>query len=103
MANITLVDDFLNKRVIQAQSPKTYMKRFIKNNLEIEKCLSTHLIKLNGAFGVMTDEYGKFFDARCRAISRELGKQIIPQDVDRIGTAKSADETVVEKEEWLAT
>jgi hypothetical protein len=98
-----LVDDFLNKRVIKAQSPKTYMKEFIKNNPEIEKCLSTHLIKLNGAFGVMTDEYGKFFDARCRAISRELGKQIVPQDIDQIGTAKSAEETVVEQEEWLAT
>jgi hypothetical protein len=103
VANITLVDDFLNKRVIKAQSPKTYMKEFIKNNPEIEKCLSTHLIKLNGAFGVMTDEYGKFFDARCRAISRELGKQIVPQDIDQIGTAKSAEETAVEQEEWLAT
>lgn len=103
VANITLVDDFLNKRVIKAQSPKTYMNEFIKKNPEIEKCLSTHLIKLNATFGVMTDEYGKFFDARCRAISRELGKQIVPQDIDQIGTAKSAEETVVEQEEWLAT
>ena len=103
VANITLVDDFLNKRLIKAQSPKTYMKEFIKNNPEIEKCLSTHLIKLNATFGVMTDEYGKFFDARCRAISRELSKQIVPQDIDHIGTAKSAEDTVVDQEEWLAT
>jgi len=88
VANITLVDDFLNKRIIKAQSPKTYMKEFIKQNPEIEKCLSTHLIKLNATFGVMTDEYGKFFDARCRAISRELGKRIVPQDIDQIGTAQ---------------
>jgi len=103
VANITLVDDFLNKRLIKAKSPKTYMKEFIRKNSEIEKCLSTHLIKLNATFGVMTDEYGKFFDARCRAISRELAKQIIPQEIDQVGTAKSAQETVVEQEDWLAT
>jgi hypothetical protein len=103
VANITLVDDFLNKRLIRAQSPKTYMKEFISKNPDIEKCLSTHLIKLNGSFGVMTDDYESFFDARCKAISRELGKQIIPQEVDRVGTAKSAEETVVEQEEWLAS
>ena len=103
VANITLVDDFLNKRLIKAKSPKTYMKEFIRKNSEIEKCLSTHLIKLNATFGVMTDEYGKFFDARCRAISRELSKQIIWQEIDQVGTAKSAQETVVEQEDWLAT
>jgi hypothetical protein len=103
VANITLVDDFLNKRLIRAQSPKTYMKEFISKNPDIDKCLATHLIKLNRSFGVMTDDYDSFFDARCKAISRELGKQIIPQEVDRVGTAKSADETVVEPEEWLAS
>lgn len=103
VANITLVDDFLNKRLIRAQSPKTYMKEFISKNPDIEKCLSTHLIKLNGNFGVMTNDYQSFFDARCRAIGRELAKRIIPQDVDRVGTAKSAEETVVEEEEWLAS
>lgn len=103
VANITLVDDFLNKRVIRAQSPKTYMKEFISENADIEKCLSTHLIKLNDSFGVMTDDYEKFFVARSKAISRELSKQIIPQEIDHIETAKKADETVVEDEEWLAS
>jgi hypothetical protein len=102
VANITLVDDFLNKRLIRAQSPKTYMKGFIANNHEIEKCLSTHLIKLNDSFGVLTDDYDSFFSARCKAISRELSKQIILQEVDQVGTAKTAEETVVEDEEWLA-
>jgi hypothetical protein len=102
VANITLVDDFLNKRLIKAQSPRTYMKDFISKNPDIEKCLSTHLIKLNGSFGVMTDDYDTFFEARCKAISRELRKQIIPQEIDQMGTAKGAEETVVESEEWLA-
>jgi len=101
VANITLVDDFLNKRLIRAQSPKTYMKKFISENPDIEKCLSTHLIKLKS--GVMKDDYEMFFDARCKAISRELSKQIISQGIDQVGTAKSAEETVVEQEEWLAS
>jgi hypothetical protein len=103
VANIALVDDFLNKRLIRAQSPKTYMKQFISDNPDIDKCLWTHLIKLNGGFGVMKDDYDLFFGARCKAISRELGKRIIPQEVDQVGTAKSAEDTVVEQEEWLAS
>ena len=103
VANITLVDDFLNKKVIQAQSPGTYMKEFIKKNAKIEKCLSTHLIKLDRSFGVMNDDYSVFFAARCKAISRELARLVIPQDIDQAGTAKGAEETVVEQEEWLAS
>jgi hypothetical protein len=59
--------------------------------------------KLNGSFGVMTDNYETFFEARCKAISRELSKQIIPQEIDQVGTPKGAEETVVEQEEWLAS
>jgi len=51
----------------------------------------------------MTDDYEAFFIARCKAISRELAKQIIAQEIDEIATAKSAEETVVEEEEWLAS
>jgi hypothetical protein len=102
VANITLVDDFLNKRVIRAQSPKTYMAGFISKNPDIQKCMATHLIKLNSKFGVMDDDYGKFFDARCEAISAELEKHIIPQKIDEQASARSAEDTVVEEEEWLA-
>lgn len=99
VANITLVDDFLNKRVIRAQSPKAYMKDFIKENSDIDKCLATHLIRLNDIYGVMTNDYAKFFDARCHAISRELNKQIIPQAIDQLEVPKAAEETVQEEEE----
>lgn len=102
VANITLVDDFLNKRVIGARPPKIYMKTFINGNPEIDKCLGTHLIKLTDAFGVMTDDYAKFFRARCKAISRELEKQIIPQDIDQTEPAKSAEDTTVEADDWVA-
>ena len=61
--------------------------------------MSTHLIKLNAAFGIMTDDYEKFFEARCKAISRELSKQIIDQEIDPVVTARSAEETAVEEDE----
>ena len=102
VANITLVDDFLNKRVIRAQSPKTYMAGFISKNPKIDKCMATHLIKLNKQFGVMSDDYDKFFEARCRAISEELANRIIPQKVDREAHARAAEDTMVEEEEFLA-
>lgn len=95
LANITLVDDFLNKREIRAKSPKTYMKAFITKNPDIEKCTATHLIKLSDSYGVMVDDYERFFDARCRAISRELTKHIIAQQIDDLAQARSAEETVV--------
>ena len=103
VANITLVDDFLNKRLIGAKSPKTYMKSFISKNHEIKKCLAGHLIKLNASFGVMRDDYDKFFKARCKAISHELSKRIIPQKIDRSGQARGAEETAVEEDEWSAS
>lgn len=51
----------------------------------------------------MDDDYDKFFKARCKAISRELGKLIITQEIDVSLPAPSATETVVEEEEWLAS
>jgi hypothetical protein len=79
------------------------MKTFLDENPDIEKCMSTHLIKLNANFGVMSDDYDMFFAARCKAISRELAKRIIPQEIDSSGIAKNAEDTVVEEEEWLAS
>jgi hypothetical protein len=57
------------------------------------------LIKLNDAFGIMKDDYDVFIEARCKAISRELRKRIIPQEIDQVGTPKSAEESVEEQEE----
>jgi hypothetical protein len=68
------------------------MKKFLKTNKELEKCLSTHLIKLNG-FGIFDDDYDAFFLKRCKLFSRELKKRIIEQDIDRKSSALSADQT----------
>jgi hypothetical protein len=92
IANITIVDDFLNKHEIRAQSPSKYMKFFSKKNTELKTCMKTHLINMN-SFGVFEDDYDKFFAQRCKAFSKELQKRIIPQVVDSKESAIPADDT----------
>lgn len=95
IANITLVDDFLNKREIRAQAPSRYMKRFEADNEDIERCMRSHLIRL-GDFGVRNDDYDTFFRKRCSLLSRELKKRIIEQDTDTRLPVVSADQTAEE-------
>jgi len=92
IANITIVDDFLNKREIHAKAPSIYMKKYIKMNGEINKCMKTHLIDID-AFGVLENNYVQFFDKRCIKFSKELKKRIIKNDVDRTNTVLPAQET----------
>lgn len=82
IANITIVDDFLNKREIGAKSPAVYMKKFIKQNDDIETTMKSHLINDLEAFGVLDNDYDKFFKKRIQTIHKELKKRIIPQDSD---------------------
>lgn len=42
--NITIVDDYLNKRVIRDRAPSDYMSDIAKANDKLEETLSTHLI-----------------------------------------------------------
>ncbi|MGG2028725.1 DUF262 domain-containing protein [Gottfriedia sp. S16(2024)] len=76
--NITIVDDFLNKRVIRAKAPSVYMKDFKNHNASINKTMSTHLIDLE-EFGIWNDDYDKFFEMRAKLFSQELMKNIISQ------------------------
>lgn len=92
IANITIVDDFLNKREIRAQAPSKYMKKYLKQNKKLSRCMRTHLINVD-SFGVFEDDYDKFFKKRCKAFSRELKKRIIEQEVDRKQSALSASDT----------
>lgn len=96
IANITIVDDFLNKREIRAQAPSKYMRRFDRMNKNLDKCMRTHLIKPE-SFGVFQDDFDKFFSKRCRALSRELKKLIIEQEVDIKKCAVPAEDTVREE------
>ncbi len=93
IANITIVDDFLNKREIRAQAPSKYMKRFAKHNKELDACMKTHLIRPD-VYGVYDNDYDKFFNKRCRAFSRELKNRIIEQSVDSRKSPVPAQDTL---------
>lgn len=81
--NITIVDDFLNKREIGAKAPSKYMKKFKKVNPDLEASMKSHLINDLDLFGIWKDDYDAFFENRAKLLSREIGKRIIKQEVDR--------------------
>lgn len=83
IANITIVDDFLNKRLIRTKSPSQYMGEFAKQNQDLDRTMKSHLIRPD-TFGIWDNDYEKFIERRCEAISRELSRRIIRQDVDKL-------------------
>lgn len=90
IVNITIVDDFLNKREIRAKAPSVYMKKFVKQNDEIKKTMKTHLINDLEKFGVWDNDYEKFFNKRIEAISEELNKRLI-KPVNEKNISKKSD------------
>jgi len=90
--NITIVDDYLNKREISAKAPSAYMQKFTKQNPEIEATMKTHLIGDFDAFGIWEDDYERFIKERAKMVNREIRKRIIPQETDKILLAEEIDE-----------
>lgn len=80
--NITIVDDFLNKRMIRAQSPSKYMKKFQKKNPNLSDTMKTHLIMNLNDFGIWKNDYELFLNKRAEIISQEIEKRIIKQKID---------------------
>ena len=83
IVNITIVDGFLNKNVIKAKSPATYMKTFSSKNDELEETMKTHFIDINKD-GIWENDYGTFYDNRLKRIVKALNKLIIPQDTSNV-------------------
>ena len=77
VVNITIVDDYLNKREIGAKPPSKYMKKFQKDNSELEETMKTHLIGDLTEFGIWKDDYDTFMQKRAEIISKEIKKRII--------------------------
>lgn len=92
IVNITIVDDYLNKRKIQAKSPSVYMKSFSKENSDLSDTMRSHLITDLDEFGILSDDYDLFLDKRASTISRELQSRIIPRDIDEHGQFSRADD-----------
>lgn len=83
--NITIVDDFLNKREIGANPPSKYMAKFLKQNEELQKTMCTHLIMDLDKFGIWEDDYETFIKERAAVVSKELKKRILYQEIDEKG------------------
>lgn len=84
IANITIVDDYLNKRVIRAKAPSVYMEAFRKENPHLDDTMKTHLIDID-TFGVWEDDYDRFFRERCKVIARKLRAWIPKRAIDAGG------------------
>ena len=83
IANITIVDDFLNKRTIRDKAPSRYIADFQKTNPQLDEALKTHLIGDPGEWGILSDDYDLFYEKRLECFSRELKKRLIIRDSDR--------------------
>ena len=80
--NITIVDDFLNKKKIRDKPPSQYMTEFNKSNPQLSETMKTHLINNLEEFGVWSDNYEAFFASRASLVSQEIEKRIIKQEID---------------------
>jgi hypothetical protein len=76
--NITLVDDYLNKRKIGAKPPSQYMKGFEHANKKLSETMRTHLIRDLDTFGVWTDDYNSFIENRGKWVLAELKERLDP-------------------------
>lgn len=77
IANITIVDDFLNKQKIKDKAPGTYMKEFVKINTELDKAVKSHLIIDLDEFGIWDNDYDTFFNSRLEAFAKEFKKRLV--------------------------
>lgn len=82
--NITIVDDFLNKRKIKDKAPSIYMNEFKKENLNIDKTMKTHLINDLNTFGIWNNDYDKFLLERIRIMKSELESRVVIRKYDLI-------------------
>jgi len=76
--NITLVDDYLNKRTIGSKAPGKYMKTFERTNNQLSKTMKTHLIDNLNTFGVWKNDYDTFIEKRGKRILEEANKRLHP-------------------------
>jgi hypothetical protein len=79
IANITLVDDYLNKRQIGDKPPATYMSNFSGINPRLPATMQTHLIDLS-TDGIWENDYDMFFKRRCERIARQIHQRIARSD-----------------------
>ncbi|SFQ35845.1 hypothetical protein SAMN02910358_01742 [Lachnospiraceae bacterium XBB1006] len=83
IANITIVDGYLNKGIIKDKAPADYMKKFKEDNKNLEATMETHLIDINDS-GIWENNYNIFFEKRIEQLQAQLKKRIIVRTDDII-------------------
>jgi hypothetical protein len=92
------VDDHLNKREIGAKPPSQYMKSFSRKNPDLVETMKSHLINDLDKFGIWDNDYEKFLKQRAKAVSRELKKRIIEQEIDKTMSVELAEDYAEEND-----
>jgi len=77
--NITIVDDYLNKRSIGARPPAEYMQKFRVDNSALADTMRTHLIYDLEGWGILENDYRAFIEARGEVVLKELKKRLEPE------------------------
>ena len=84
IANITIVDDFLNKRSIRDRAPSKYIAEFQKSNPNLNTTLNTHLISDPNTVGVFNNDYNLFMKKRLERFNEELKNRIVLREFDKV-------------------
>ena len=80
IANISLVEDHLNKWEIRAKPPSEYFKKFadeVEDDHDFSEYLGTHLIKSNDDSPIWNDDYEQFLEDRSKLIISTLKKYTV--------------------------
>ena len=81
--NISLVDDFINKRQIRARAPSDYFEEFAEENEDFEKAMKTHLISVEDGAAIWKDDYQDFLKTRAKKVMKEIRKVLEPLEQGR--------------------
>ena len=83
IGNITIVDDFLNKRKIRDRAPAEYIQDFSSMNPDIASALATHMISIGEGWGVAENDYPVFLRQRLKCFHDEIAKRVILTKLDK--------------------
>jgi len=85
IVNVSLVDDFRNKRVIRARQPSDYMNDFWQEQENFEDIMWTHLIDARwseddqeDSAAIWSDDFERFIEERANAIVDALNEKVQP-------------------------
>jgi hypothetical protein len=79
IVNITIVDDYLNKRSIGAKAPSEYMGTYKFENEKLNDTMKSHLIDDLSTFGVWDDDYGTFLKKRGQKVLDAINERLHPR------------------------